>query len=72
MSTIAIKHARDGKITHRFIGNKDSGEWIITQASDWPEPNPSDNEIAVYYYDEATGEISVQYQTVTRPDDPDA
>lgn len=72
MTAIAIKYDSDGKITNRFIGTKKGEEWTMTHDIDWPEPAPADDEVPLFYYDDATDEITVEYETVTHPDDPDA
>jgi len=72
MTEIAIKYDSGGKIINRFFGTKNSDEWTMTQESAWPETDPAPDEIPLFYYDEASGDIRVEYETVTRPDDPSA
>lgn len=65
MTTISIKYDDDGQIRNRYIGAKDGDEWTQVSDADWPDPNPmADNEIPLFFYDESTGEISAQLQTL--------
>ena len=61
MTTISIKTDEGGRITNRYIGEKD-GEWIQTDEADWPEPDLADDEIPQFFYD--SGTISVETKIV--------
>ena len=69
MSHISIKTDDDGQIINRLIGSKSGEDWTQTSDADWPDASPADDEIPQYFYDDSTGEISVQYKTVTQPED---
>ena len=69
MTTISIKTDDDGQIINRFIGSKSGEDWIQTSDADWPDASPTEDETPQYFYDASTGEISVQYKTVTPPED---
>jgi hypothetical protein len=60
--TIAIRFdSETGIITNRYyVGAKDESGWINTDESDWPDSNVARDELPVYYYDESTGNITVQ------------
>jgi len=63
--TIAIKFDNNtGRITNRYFGDVPDSSWTEVAESDFPETNPSSDEIYHFYYDESTGDITVQYETV--------
>jgi hypothetical protein len=63
--TIAIKFDDStGRITNRYYDKAPNKTWIETADADWPEQNSDPDEIPKFYYDESSGEISVQYETV--------
>jgi len=66
---ISIKYDNGGKVRVRFFGSKDGDEWTKTRASEWPEPDPGDDETYSFYYDESTGEITVKYSQKETSDD---
>jgi len=66
---ISIKFDSSGKVTNRYFGDIDNGSWTKTNSSDWPEPEPSDDETYSFYYDESTGKITVEYSEIEIPDD---
>lgn len=53
-----------GLITNRYFGHAPDSSWIEVDESDFPETNPTSDEIYHFYYDESTGDITVQYETV--------
>lgn len=59
---ISIKYNADGKITNKYVGDH-AGGWTKIADSDWPDADPGPDEYPVFYYDEATGEITVRYKT---------
>ena len=67
--TIAIKYDSDGRIINRYIGSKDGESWTNTDAADWPDAEPGADELPRYYFDPTTGDITVEYETIERPDE---
>jgi hypothetical protein len=67
--TIAIKYDDStGRITNRYYDSAPNSEWTETLEGDWPKDNSGDNEVPRYFYDDATGEITVEYKTIEDPD----
>lgn len=62
--TIAIKFDDTGRITNRYYDEPPDPTWTETTDSDWPTVDASPDEIPQFYYDESTGDISVQYETI--------
>ena len=67
--TIAIKYDSDGRIINRYIGSKDDDSWTNTDAAGWPDAEPGADELPHFYFDPTTGDITVEYETVERPDE---
>ena len=65
---ISIIHNNNGRVETKFNGIKKGDRWTLIDESDWPDPNPADNEIPQYFYDEVTGEITVEYKIVEDTD----
>lgn len=64
---ISIKYDDTGKVTNIYRGER-AGGWVTLPDGSIPEAKPDEDESAQYYYDEATGEISVEYVAVTSTD----
>ena len=63
--TISIRYeGGTGRITNQYHGERPGG-WTAIPASEWPDADTGEDEIARYYYDTATGEVTVEYETVT-------
>jgi hypothetical protein len=63
--TIAILYDDStGRITNRYYDTKDDSTWTNTEDSAWPEDQSGEWEIPEYYYDEGTGDITIQYRTI--------
>lgn len=63
--TIAIKfNESTGRITNQYYDAAPDPTWTETADSDWPDADPGPDEVPQFYYDESTGDISVQYETV--------
>ena len=68
MSNISIRYDDEGRITNKYNGER-AGSWVTIEDSEWPDADPDDDEIPRYYYDEETGKVSVEYETVEREED---
>lgn len=63
--TIAIKYDDStGRITNRYYDAAPDSMWTETADADWPTVDAGPDEVPRFYYDESTGDISVQYETV--------
>ena len=63
--TIAIKFDDStGRITNEYYDEAPDSTWTETADADWPTADPGADEVPNFYYDESTGKISVQYETV--------
>ena len=69
MSQISIICDDDNRIVTKFNGSKDGDKWIQVSDDIWPDAEPADNERPHFYFDPKTGDITVEYETVERPDE---
>ena len=65
---ISIKYNDDGRITNKYDGER-AGSWTKIADEEWPDADPDGDEIPRYYYDEESGEVYVEYETVEREED---
>ena len=69
MNFYSIKYRADGQITNRYNGRK-GGDWTQVAKDEWPVASPDSDERAVYYYDEESDEVYVDYKDVLVYDEP--
>lgn len=67
---ISIRYDDDGRVTNRYMGER-AGSWTQIPDDEWPDADPGEDEIPRYYYDEETGEVSVEYEAVDSGEDGD-
>ena len=67
MSVISINTESldaDGRIRNRYNGEHDGDNWVAIPEAEWPEADAGDDEIPRYYYDENSGDVWVEYETI--------
>lgn len=58
----SIKYQPDGRIKIIYYGSApDDSGWTEIPDEDWEEANPEIGKRPIYYYDEDTGNVSVDY-----------